>query len=171
MPDMMDQCRQLFDRVFAVYRFAGCPCAFPRFRQLVAFNFRNFARAPVGCHLTETAIALACSPTSFYTRGGRDLCCRVCAGEILYHDEEFSIAMRFARLEFSTIKATQVGASAAEKVPMPRGFFGFREPDIAACARGFTREAPFRDLERYLTERADMRQRVAATCPLAGRDS
>jgi hypothetical protein len=178
---MFDQCREMFERVLAVYRKAGCACGFPRFAQIVGFDFRDYGAGPVGCHLTETGIALVMAETGTMRqlRGeGRSAAqanvyrfqCRMCGTEAEYIDDEFSVNMRAARLKYGAVKAKRLGAAALARAPMPKGFFGFRAEDIEKCARGFMVEGTFADLERYLTELADVRPRASAECPLANRD-
>lgn len=164
---MFEQCREVFDRVFALYARAGCPCAFPRYRQLVEFDFRKYAAGPVGCHLAEMAIGMAMREGGVYRRKGEGLRCAVCRTVITYIDEEFSINMRFGRLEYGKVNARTLGAAAQPRAPMPKGFFGFQNDDIEKCAKGFMVEGTFQELERYLIALSDNRPRASATCPLA----
>jgi hypothetical protein len=163
---MFEQCTAMLDRVFSAYRQAGCPCAFPRFVQVTGFDFRAFGEGPVGCHVTELAIARALAAGGvFHAQHEGDRVengtgvyryrCGVCGTVVERMDDEFSINMRLSRLTFVEMRARPVGAPAAPRVPMPRGFFGFDAADIDRCASGFTVEGTFEDLERYLTALAD----------------
>jgi hypothetical protein len=162
MSNMFEQCQQAFHRVFEAYAQTGCPCAYPRYRQLASFDFHAFGTGPVGCHLTEQAIGSAIAKGGMYESypsidrlsplpSAYGYRCRVCGTIITYFDEEYSINMRFGRLDYGEVKAAEIGLPPADKIPMPRGFFGFNNEDIERCVAGFTTPGAFADLERYLT--------------------
>jgi hypothetical protein len=160
MSTVMEQARSALGEVVTFYRAHGCPCAYPRFAQLAGFNFRDHGVGPVGSHLQQLLIGMTCyADDAFYraakvNEGPQQMHrCAVCGTQVLVIDEEFSINMRFDRLEFSgAIRAAQRGLP-AEKIPVPEGggFFGFDAADIARCREAMTIDGTFAEMTKYLT--------------------
>jgi hypothetical protein len=161
MPESMPaQCTAALRRTLAFYAAEkSCPCAFPRFGQLVQFHHTNFGAGPVGCHATEIAIALLTEKEhGVYTvgssRGGQisNCMCRICQSEMDLGWEQYNINLDVSWLTYRIVRPQPVGPSANIMIPMPAGFFGFKGDDIQRCAKAFVKYSTFEAMEQYLTE-------------------
>ena len=159
MATILEQAHAALRDVVAFYQQHGCPCAYPRFVQLVSFDFRRYTTSPVGWHLQDILIGLvACGDAPYYPATGawegptRAHTCPACGSRVVLCDEEFSINMRCSRLAFPAGARARLRGLPAEKLPVPEGggFFGFKRDNIDACRAALTVPGTFEETAAYL---------------------
>lgn len=150
-----EQCAGGLREVLGFYRAQGCcPCAFPRFVQLVGFDFRTFGTGPVGCHAAEMGIGMCTGGGGFFHAHEQVHVCSVCGSEATVKWEQFNINLDVTTMTWNKLCAVPRGAAPEKRIPMPSGFFGFQQKDIARCAAEFATEGSFAQMVSYLTATA-----------------
>ncbi len=137
-----------------------CPCAFPRYVQMVSFDSRKVGLPfPASFLDAEILIHLSTWGTSaFYERTGEWLNniapfrCQMCGSATEFYSEQFSIAMWVSAMTFKETRAVPVGANTSALLPLMVGFHSFRIIGESLGNSIFRRVTP-QEMFQYLTER------------------
>jgi len=161
--------QRVIEDVYTYYAREACPCAFPRFRQLVGFRDEDYGTGPVACFEQQHMVFLATrSDSSIGTRGvfqpigewesvadskKRLLRCTTCGSDWIVEYTQYSINLsrEFMILgTISPIRAQQIGLAPEPQVPLVAGIHG---PSVCALekCRAFFRSATENEMYEYLT--------------------
>ncbi len=145
----------------------SCPCHYPRFRYLTAFQHDNYKAGPVFCADSNYLISIARSKNlDFLKQTDRitenligdysaDLVytCNKCSTVYKCIGKQYSISFEFEYLITIDKKyGTNIGADVTFPIPLLQGLYGFDDANILLCAKEYklgTAEEVF----NYLTEK------------------
>lgn len=159
MSDLFKRAHAALSAAMAFYKAHGCPCAYPRFWQIVGFDFRPFGYTPASLHLQQMLIGIAAygEGAAFKKTGSNgpqdSFVCPTCQTKISVLDEEFSINMRFMRMDYEgDLKARRRGMQPG-KIPAPDGggIFGLGDGTIEKIRAALIVDGTFEQLTAYLT--------------------
>jgi hypothetical protein len=159
MSEIFDQARAALKAAVDFYKSHGCPCAYPRFWQIVAFDFRPYGYTPVSMHLQQMLIGIsAYGEGAVYKKVGSNgpqdnFVCPVCKTKISVVEEEFSISMRFMTMGYSDKLLARTRGAKPGKIPAPNGggLFGLGEGSMEKIRRELIVDGTFEQLTAYLT--------------------
>jgi hypothetical protein len=125
--------KSLFDSAFRMYQKKGCPCAYPRFRQLASIDCSGTGHS-FTCLDTELFIDAA---RKYFVIGSSDQTdeitnelwtCKTCKSQYEYGWSDFSIHVSRQKLSPVKIYATDIGLPTLKPVPLYLGLFGHSYP-------------------------------------------
>lgn len=137
--------QKAIEGVYEFYLSNGCPCRFPRFRKLVAFNSEDFGIVPTASLESHLLLDLALRGSQKIYRATSEPSsdqgestwmheCSRCGARIAEHYAEYSINMFREYIAFVELKALDIGAPVILPLPVINGFFGFEpEPNQRAA--------------------------------------
>lgn len=144
--------RDLFKTVLDGYQTAACPCAYPRFQQIVGINCSDTGDS-FRCHDTELLITLSKPYFTVEASDLKDECtnekwiCKTCGSVYEYGWSDFSIHVDRQKLTLIDLHCAQIGKEATKPVPLYLGLFGHSYPPQSEL-----RHATFEEMEQYLKE-------------------
>ncbi|WAC14508.1 hypothetical protein [Dyadobacter pollutisoli] len=129
-----DKLWQYLDETLDFYNSLACPCAFPRFRQIVGLDCVDFRKSFYASE-TEGFISLAGKHFQIQEISGGDensnqlWTCNTCASTFHCGWSDFSIHVNRTFLKTLELKTTDIGADATLPIPLFVGLFGHTFPD------------------------------------------
>ncbi|GAB4427086.1 MAG: hypothetical protein OHK0039_45300 [Bacteroidia bacterium] len=122
--------------VLAVYRAVACPCAFPRFRQVVAIDCVDWGGA-FFCYETEGLIAVAREGYAIGddTGYGSVWTCETCGSVFQQAWQDFSIHISRSTLKPVQLLVADLGAAAETPMRLSRGFAGHSHPPASLAVQ------------------------------------
>ncbi len=138
------------------YRSKACPCSFPRFCQVAAFDGIHDGGS---CYCSETEafiqFARPCYVRERIAEGGEVTrerwTCSTCESVFVYGWSDFSIRVSRSYLKPENVRASLFGAAASERLQVHLGIFGHAYPP---SLRGTVDVLDIRALEGYYLELA-----------------
>ncbi|NDC38006.1 MAG: hypothetical protein EBZ48_08130 [Proteobacteria bacterium] len=113
--------------ILPFYMSHGCPCAFPRFRALLEFDYRTFQVKATGCHESLTFVErYLLGGKACYTSPKNSLAqCRVCGSEFEATYEDYSISFYLFHVRCLKDLSRPIGAPMTKPFPLVFGLYGF----------------------------------------------
>lgn len=146
------QVKFLFETALKKYSQNGCPCCFPRFRQISGIDCVNY-RMAFSCYETELLISLSkthflIEPSTFQDENiNEKWICKTCKSHYEFGWQDFSIAVERQKLKLVQLKATQTGKEALMPIPLYLGLSGHSFPSQSEIT-----PVPFEMFEKYMME-------------------
>lgn len=111
--------------ILPFYLSRGCPCAFPRFRALLEFDFRAHGVRATGCHESLTIIQrYLLGGQSCYTSPKPEAArCSICGSEFEAIYEDYSISFYLFHVRCSLDRSTPVGTPVVKPFPLVFGLY------------------------------------------------
>lgn len=133
-------------KIGGIYTTSDCPCRFPRFRELVSFDFRTLGISPIGCLEVEALInSLVRIKNGCYERQGEPsngsgetvtrYTCKKCGACAVESYDDYNIHMSRSVLKFDSLPLVDIGADVHKPIPVMKGFYGFIKPQDAEVLR------------------------------------
>jgi hypothetical protein len=129
-----DKLWQYLDETLIYYNSLGCPCAFPRFRQIAAIDCVDFGKS---FYVSETEGFISMAGQYYKIQdisdGGENSnqlwTCNTCNSTFHCGWSDFSIHVNRTFLKSVDLKVTDIGAETTLPVPLFVGLFGHNFPD------------------------------------------
>ncbi len=127
------QLKEALQAVLDGYTAAACPCAFPRFRQVVGIDCTDTGDSYC-CHDTELLIYLSKPLFEVEPLGkpgeaaNEKWVCKTCASVYDWGWSDFSIHVNRQTLKISNLRAPQIGREALKPIPLFLGLWGHSYP-------------------------------------------
>jgi hypothetical protein len=124
---------ELFKSAFEIYNSDLCPCAYPRFRQIIGINCSD-TNDSFQCFETEILISLAKPGFNVEKseltneRLNEKWVCKKCESVYEYGWSDFSIAVSRQKLKLIKLKAAEIGKPAFKSIPLYLGLMGHSYP-------------------------------------------
>jgi hypothetical protein len=125
----------------------GCPCRYPRFVNIVAFNYQDFGTGPVACGDTEQLVGAAIEGQAAFLKlqseeqvqdsTHRRYQCTRCGAFWEYVFTDYSISMYRTYLRLLTEPGPALGASVSLPIPISTGLRGFKKEDLETYGKSF----------------------------------
>jgi hypothetical protein len=125
---------KFLDETITYYHAAACPCAFPRFRQIVAIDCVDYRKS---FYASETEGLISCAYKHFTVSpfaGGAEVnndlwTCNTCGSTYHFGWSDFSIHVNRTFLKVIDLKVKDLGAAPSLPIPLHVGLFGHTFPD------------------------------------------
>ena len=116
------------EETVAYYNHESCPCAFPRFRQIVGIDCVDYGGS---FYFSETEGFIAVSTEQYpqNPENGLQVICKTCGSVWWKEWQDFSIHISRTVMKPETLKANDIGADPVTPIPFNYGPVGHKNPD------------------------------------------
>lgn len=142
----------LIMETLAFYKSVSCPCAFPRFRQIVGIDCTDYRAS---FYATETELFIdAASPLyeqkiiGHPNNNEKEWTCKTCGSAWYFNWQDFSIHVSRSVLKIVDLRTADAGAAPTIPIPLFIGLSGHSYPDRTAIA-----PVDFETFKAYMQER------------------
>lgn len=148
-----EQVKNLFISSLAAYNAENCPCAYPRFQQIIGIDCRDTGNS-FKCFETDLLINLSKAGFDIEKSQLTDECtnekwtCRKCGSTYEYGWSDFSIYVERQKLKLVHLAASPKGKPAVHPIPLYLGLMGHSYPSKTEIT-----SVDFGAFENYLTEK------------------
>ncbi|HMQ63618.1 MAG TPA: hypothetical protein PKE06_23240 [Flavilitoribacter sp.] len=148
-----EQVKDLFISRLAVYNAENCPCAYPRFQQIIGIDCRDTGHS-FKCFETDLLINLSKVGFDLEKSQLSDECtnekwiCKKCGSTYEYGWSDFSIYVERQKLKLVHLAVQPKGKPAVHPIPLYLGLMGHSYPPKNEIA-----SVDFADFENYMGEK------------------
>lgn len=142
----------LITETLALYKTVSCPCAFPRFRQIVGIDCTDYRAS---FYSTETELFIEAARPFYETKvlghpnnNDEEWTCKTCGSVWLFNWQDFSISVSRNVLKIKELHAVDAGAPTRLPIPLYVGLTGHSYPDRTKIA-----PVDFDEFKTYMQER------------------
>ena len=147
-----EQVRALFTNSLMIYNSRQCPCAFPRFQQIISIDCSNTGNS-FKCYDTDLLISMCkvhfeISESSLTNEVTNELwTCKKCGSLYEFGWSDFSIYVERQKLTLLELKTALIGLPATKPIPLYLGLAGHSYPSKEEIS-----SVSFNEFKQYMTE-------------------
>jgi hypothetical protein len=148
-----EKVKNLFASSLELYNSDGCPCAYPRYQQIIGIDCRDSGDS-FKCYETDLLIGMS---KKYFTVEKSELndentnekwTCKKCGSTYEYGWSDFSISVDREKVKLVQLKANSKGKPVIVPIPLYLGLMGHSYPPQTAMA-----PVDFETFEMYMTEK------------------